>query len=62
MAPELELFGRGDTETEPRKIGLGSIPNEDGFCSLDTKHDRRKALRRLKKQTPQELRSQTRKT
>jgi hypothetical protein len=25
---------------------LGSIPSEDGFCSSDTKHDRRTAPRR----------------
>jgi hypothetical protein len=26
---------------EPRRNYMGSIPSEDGFCSLETKHDRR---------------------
>jgi hypothetical protein len=58
-------FGEEITETEATtpKTVLGSGPNEDGFCSSETKHDRRTALRQnlfVSARRLQELRSQTR--
>jgi hypothetical protein len=57
------LFRRGDYRNKtqnPVKL-LGSIPSEDGFCSSETKHDRRMVpglklfvfARRLQEQRPQ---------
>jgi hypothetical protein len=49
---------------QPRKTVLGSSPDEDIFCSSETKHDRRTAPRQnlfVSARKLQELRSHTRK-